>query len=623
MSFNIKDLFRKKAGDVDSASNEDSVKKPVVIDKLAVQKANVLFDKYKAGKARLEERIAENEQFWKLKQWDHIKKNTNPKDHPSNTADLWNCIATKHADFMDGYPTPNIVARSADDEAEAKKLSDIVPAVMEHAKFRKVYSKAVLEKLKQGCSITGVFWDPTLHNGLGDVTYKVIDPLMLFWEPGKEELQESANVFYCDLIDNDLLKSRYPELLNDKILSSAKSVTKYIYEDNVDTSNMSLVIDWYYKKQVGAVTVLHFAKFVGNTLLYSSENEGLPYHYAHGLYPFVTDCLYSTKGSWFGLGFIDIGKNEQKDIDLINHAVVKNTAWGARPRYFAKRISGINEQEFSDLSRDIVHFEGQVADIKPIEYNPIHGNYLSFLEGKRQQLKEVTGNRDVNSGGSTSGITAASAIAALQESGSKLSRDAIGCTYDAYEDIVYLTIELIREKYTVQREFRIRGADGSDTYTQYTNAGIKDKPQQTASGRDMGVRRVEFDIIVSAEKASPYKKIERNELMVQFYNMGLLFPQNAPAALQMLALMDFEGKERIIAEISKNGSLYDRLVQYQQIALEIAAKYEPLLAEELAEAIDAGMTIDPGTQSAGGNMSSSDTRLDRVRDEAQERTQPT
>ena len=626
MSFNIKNLFRRRDPEEEVSAprglSGDATPAKTVIDALAVKKANELLEKYKAGKAKLEARIIENEQRWKLKGWEHIAKNTNVNDRPESTAVLWNCIASKHADFMDGYPSPNIIPRMADDEEEAKQLSYVVPCVLEHSKYRQVYNQTSLEKLKQGCGVTGVFWDQTQHNGLGDIVYKAIDPLMLFWEPGKTELQESANVFLLDLVDNEVLKGRYPELLNDKLLGREKSVSRYIYDDSIDTSGMSCVVDWYYKKQLGNTTVLHFAKFVGETLLYSTENSGLPYLYAHGRYPFVPDTLYPIKGSWFGYGFYDIGKGEQNTIDLMSQAIVKNTIIGAKPRYFVRDGCGVNENEFSDLSHDIVHYETSTDGIEPIAYTPIQGNYLSFLDSKIALLKEVTGNRDVNNGGAVSGVTAASGIAALQESGSKLSRDAIAGTYDAYEDIIYLTIELIREKYDMPRYFRILGETGQPKYIEYTNKGLKDVQQTIASGQNMGVRRPEFDIIVTAEKASPYKKLERNELMIQLYNMGILMPQNAPAALQLLALMDFEGKERIVSKVSENGTLYDRLLKYQQIALELAADSDPELAEELAAAIEAGMTPPIAKANVNSSGSAAESMMENARDAAQERSQP-
>lgn len=51
-------------------------------------------------------------------------------------------------------------------------------------------------------------------------------------------------------------------------------VKEYIYDDTVDTSEKSVVVDWYYKvKTPSGRTALHYVKFVGSTLLYASEND--------------------------------------------------------------------------------------------------------------------------------------------------------------------------------------------------------------------------------------------------------------------------------------------------------------------------------------------------------------
>ena len=60
-------------------------------------------------------------------------------------------------------------------------------------------------------------------------------------------------------------------------------------------------------------------------------------------------------------------------------------------------------------------------------------------------------------GGTASGVTAATAIAALQEAGGKLSRNMIDDGYEAFSDVVTLVIELIRQFYQLPRQFRLLG----------------------------------------------------------------------------------------------------------------------------------------------------------------------
>ena len=112
--------------------------------------------------------------------------------------------------------------------------------------------------------------------------------------------------------------------------------------------------------------------------------------------------------------------------------------------------------------------------------------------------------------------------------------------------------------------------------------------------------------------------------MVQLYGLGILQPQNAPAALQLLSLMDFEGKDKIIAKVSENGTLQQRLARYQQIALDLAKGYGPEVLEKVMSAIESGMPRQQnGIATKSMGQKGEDTRMDRARDAAQERSQPT
>lgn len=623
---------------------EDSVKN-MPIGRDEVRKAAEILSKYKSAKSHLEARIIENEQFWKLKQWQSYNE-VSKHDLRLASAWLWNTVVSKRADYMDAFPEPNILPRMPDDEAEAQRLTDVIPVILDQNGFKEVYRDVVTYKLKQGTGVYGVFWDSSKHNGVGDIAIKKMDLLRLFWEPGVIDIQDSANVFVVDLVDNDVLQQIYPQL-KDKLKSNESLVSKYIYDDTVDASNKSCVVDWYYKKRSGYKSVLHFCKFVGDEVLYATENDTeMPKHYItdeygelteqpygkprsergwyeHGRYPFVFDTLFDIEGSIAGYGYFDYGKDTQKEIDIINQAIVKNTVCGAKPRYFIKENGAVNESEFADWQNDFIHTGGSLGQdsIRPVDYSSLGGNYITFLDYKTGELKEVTGNRDVNNGG-TSGATAASAIAAMQEAGSKQSRDGISATYEAYKQVIYLVIELMREKYDTMRYFRIQGQSGEPQYVEYSNADLRAQPQMSGTGADMGLRLPEFDIDVTAEKSSEYTKMAQNELALQLYGLGVFNPQNVDQSLMLLDAMDFYGKDDIVRKISANGTMLDQLMQYQQIALTLAQKYEPQTAAMIANGIQqSAPQMQQASVSVSGNAAE-DTRMQKARDAAQERTQP-
>ncbi len=125
-----------------------------------VAKAQQLLEKYKAGKAALDQRIIENEQWFRMQHWRSYKNNMMEGKPKPASGWLFNSIANKHADAMDNYPEPNILPRAADDEETAKVLSKIFPVLLEQADYEEVYSDTWWRKLKQGTGVKGVFLGP-------------------------------------------------------------------------------------------------------------------------------------------------------------------------------------------------------------------------------------------------------------------------------------------------------------------------------------------------------------------------------------------------------------------------------------------------------------------------------
>ena len=583
--------------------------------------------KYKQGKANLEQRVIDNEEWYRLRHWECLRQGSKKQQVEPVSAWLLNSIANKHADAMDNFPAPNILPREPGDVKEARQLSAIVPVVLEQAGFEATYSEGWWDKIIGGTAIYGVFWDGSKLGGLGDIAVEPVDILNLFWEPGVTKIQNSANVFHVKLEDNTALEQAYPEL-SGKLGGNGLDISKYVYDDTVDTTEKSVVVDWYYKKKQGSKTVLHYCKFVGETVLYATENNDGEGWYDHGKYPFVFDPMFRVKGTPCGFGYIDIGKGAQEYIDRGDQAVMQNMLSNAKPRYFVRSDGSVNEQEYADMTKDFVHTDGNLGQdsILPVVGKVLNSIYLNVLDRKVDELKETTGNRDVSTGGSTSGVTAASAIAAMQEAGSKLSRDGNKAAYRAFREVVELVVELIRQFYDLPRQFRILGENGREDFVSYTNAGIKPVYQGMEMGVDMGYRLPVFDIEITAEKASPYSKLSQNELALQFFGAGFFNPQMTDQALACLEMMDFDGKEQIMQRISANGTLYQRLMMAQQQAVAMAQLVDMKLGTNYAMQLLGGAQGTqqpmPGSVPDIGNSGGESSVTANARKEAADRAAP-
>ena len=539
-----------------------------------VRRAADILRRYHAGKRQLEQRIIDNEQFWKLRHWQQMEKTGqggNPADPQPTSGWLVNCILSKHADAMDCYPEPTVLPREPGDREEAGKLTRILPVILKKNGFKRTYSSAWWYKLKSGCAVYGVFWDAGKLNGLGDISIRRMDLLNLFWEPGVTDIQDSPHFFSTELQDREALEERYPQAKG-KADRGGWTLSRYLYDDAVDTSGKVLVVDWYYHTRENGRRVLQYCKFVGDTVLYATENDPDMRDrgwYGHGRYPFVFDVLFPEEGTPAGYGYVDLCKSPQKQIDLMNQAILKNTLASATPRFFVRSDGAVNENEYADWTRPFVHTNGNLGSdsIAPIQTAGLDSVYVAILQSKIAEMKETAGNRDVANGGTAGGVTAATAIAALQEAGGKLSRNMIDDGYEAFSDVVTLCIELIRQFYSLPRQFRLLGVMGQEEFVSYDSRGLQ--PQAVDDGVVSGYRVPEFDLEVSAQDENPYKTMEYNQLALQLFQMGFFRADMADQALRCLELMDFKNKDRLMSSILR-GQTADPARQAQSVPAGVA-----------------------------------------------------
>lgn len=539
-----------------------------------VRRAADILRRYHAGKRQLEQRIIDNEQFWKLRHWQQMEKTGqggNPADPQPTSGWLVNCILSKHADAMDCYPEPTVLPREPGDREEAGKLTRILPVILKKNGFKRTYSSAWWYKLKSGCAVYGVFWDAGKLNGLGDIFIRRMDLLNLFWEPGVTDIQDSPHFFSTELQDREALEERYPQAKG-KADRGGWTLSRYLYDDAVDTSGKVLVVDWYYHTRENGRRVLQYCKFVGDTVLYATENDPDMRDrgwYDHGRYPFVFDVLFPEEGTPTGYGYVDLCKSPQKQIDLMNQAILKNTLASATPRFFVRSDGAVNENEYADWTRPFVHTNGNLGSdsIAPIQTAGLDSVYVAILQSKIAEMKETAGNRDVANGGTAGGVTAATAIAALQEAGGKLSRNMIDDGYEAFSDVVTLCIELIRQFYSLPRQFRLLGVMGQEEFVSYDSRGLQ--PQAVDDGVVSGYRVPEFDLEVSAQDENPYKTMEYNQLALQLFQMGFFRADMADQALRCLELMDFKNKDRLMSSILR-GQTADPARQAQSVPAGVA-----------------------------------------------------
>lgn len=514
---------------------------------------------FKDAKLETDLKIIQNENWFKLNYWQYIKGSASTELAPS-TSFLLNSIWNKHADAMDNMPEAVFIEREQDDKPEADTLTKIVPLILEKCDFEKTYSDAWWYKLKQGSCMYGIFWDSQKENGLGDVSIKKIDMLRVYYEPFIDNIQDSKYIFILSLVDTNKLMQKYPDT---NISSNAQDFKTQGYFSNLDSISLdgkSCVIDCYERGiNNEGENVVHLTQIVGESIIYSTKNDPLYLQkglYAHGMYPFVVDTLIPVENSIFGMSMVDICKGVQASIDKLDYIIERNSYISGKPKWIYKKSCGINIDQLKDLSNDFVEASGNIGEdtLRQFQTQPIPSQIINYRQEKINELKEISATREFNQGGTLRGVTAVGAITALQEAGSKLSRDTIKGSFSAFKSIVYMVVELIREFYQEDRNFNLP-LQNSNQYISYNNKklGLLEIKSPTNSNElEKQFRKAIFDIKIEPQRKNAVNTAKHNELILSLFKEGAFDNNKKDQTIIALKSMYLDSKDSLIKILEGN-----------------------------------------------------------------------
>ncbi|MGJ4850874.1 hypothetical protein ACH6CV_11530 [Bacillota bacterium Meth-B3] len=496
-------------------------------DEAFVRGAYALFEEFRRATQEYRDKCRDNEQFWRANHW-HASAPREPGEPQPVTPAMFSTLEAVLADLMDHYPDAVLLGEEPRDDRQAECLTQLVRFVLKRRGYRKVYRAKCREALMKGASVQEVYWDDALLGGLGDAAVRAWAIDQFYWDPKFEDIQDGRAVFKLGYYPRSWYEERYPELAPfiARGFEARRDDRAYLEDDA--SEDVPLLEYWFkaYEREAGAWTV-HMAKLAGGVLLEDSRRERPEGMYAHGMYPFIVEPLYPLNGQPVGLGLIDVLKNLQVYADALDQIILKNALMSGKMKLLVNRAADIDEGALTDMDAEVVRASRiDEGAVRWMQAQPLGGYLLGYQQMKLASIKEESGQNLFNRGETGGGITAASAIVALQEAGSKRSRVLIDQLFDGYERMVRMLVAVIEENYTERRVFRIYGEGGG---------------RQLAYGG--GDHLIDFDVSIQVQKQTPYSKLYQNELALQLLGAGVIAPSDA------LEMMSFEGRERILVKV--------------------------------------------------------------------------
>lgn len=534
--------------------------------------ANELFQQYWSDfeKLGLFDRFKENETYLDGKHWDLVPTE-DPNEPRPHTPVLWSTLDNIHADLVEAYPKCSPKAETVKDEAAVRMAGDLQNASFARRGFKKVWRQVTKGVLDQGVDFIETFWDKTLYNGLGDANYRRWSVRNMLFDPHVGDLNDSAGVFTMTFERERSVFGKYQEK-REKIkasnnytvrpsdLSGGKNAIPSSKEND-----MVLILNFYWreftivKTKIGPIPKyrLCWAKIAGGTVVERPKRPEKSV-YAHGDYPFTPIPFEEKDGSLFPLGLVDRFKKMQWYIDKVDQGVLCNMLAAIRSKLLCDETAGLDMDALTDWAKNIVKGKDiSEKSVRWFETKPFTNAPMMYAQEKAASMKDESGANQFNRGEGGRGVTAASAIYALQDAGSKRSRKLIDMLYDAVGEVCWQAIELQYEFYTEDRLVAITDDGGEPHDVTVNNATFKSSSHNGIL--DMRMR-------MSAEQDVGYKTALRNQQAIEIFNAQMI---DSTIALQM---MDFPDKDKVMALIKAREE--SEIVQLRQALAQTQAELQ-------------------------------------------------
>lgn len=505
---------------------------------------------------------------------------------------ITSCIENIKADLMDEMPEAVILPDAAGDApmVTAKVLTKVVEQELDACDWEGEYVKGVQDFLQDGWCVFEAGHDPMENNGLGGAFIHYVMNKNFMCDPQTPNLQDGRACFVLDIKPWDWFKQHYPDIF--PYMTGDES---FIETDRIGSTteperakSLRLIEMWVKefdpKKKSAAV---HFVRVAGHQVIEDSKLTYPNGYYEHGLFPFRICTLYPQKGSALGLGICDLFKDTQRYADKLNAILLENALRARTPRLFIQE-GLVDIEDVRDFSREAIEVQGNLdAAVKWMDTQPLPSYLLNFVQMMQQSIKNEAGSNDQSRGQTAGGVTAASAITALQDMSTKRSRMEARELQRGFKECVRMMIEIMREKDIVPREVVIT-VNGEPQVLPFDSRSLY-------RGNGEG-RRVPIEALISIKtsRQTRFSRMAHNELVLQFVNM---FQQTADPLIMMEAL-EMDDKEQILDQIRK--AQHGGMLALQQQNAQMQAQLQQM-SEELSQYQSAMKQIQTGLSEPSGN----------------------
>ncbi len=504
------------------------------------ERAYALFREFRSAYAAEWQRLEGCERMYRADHWYDVPQGDRNEPRPV-TPVIQSTIENIQAELMDRVPEAVIAPEGPEDAEVAAVIEAIIRQNHDAACYAKEYRKVIHDLLVGGYAVQEVGYDTSASGGLGGAFIRHVDARSILFDPLATDMQEGRAVFKISLRTREYLEAHYPAAA--PFLEGDSFGTPDAVEDSIlrgDRRDSLLMIEYWWREYDAETDrcSVHMAQLAGGAVLADSRDYKPEGYFDHGQYPFVLTPLFVRKGSCLGYGIVDMFKTQQLYSDKLDQIVLKNALMASHNKLLVTEASGFDTEDLRDWSKE-VHRGESLNGVTWFSTPPLPAYIIGYIENIREGIKQESGANDFSRGMPTGGITAASAISALQEMSNKRSRTISRILHEAFRDAVRLEIQVEREFNFFTRQVSVT-IEGETRRMDFESAMLVNfLPGQVAIP-------IEFLITIKAQQESKSTAASQNELVLRMLQSGVMRPEQA------VELMVFDGKEQLLKQLKES-----------------------------------------------------------------------
>lgn len=577
---------------------------PTPEEQKAIKLVEHCYQKAKQARSSYDQNWVDYYRMFRGRQW----KDNRPSYRHSEVINLvFRAIQSEVPIMMDTRPKIEYVPTEPGDLELSSVLNEVLECDWNDGNWLFKLTEMAYDSRFYGTAMGSVDYDPKASFGVGRITFDSEDPFFMFPDPAARDVNVRANyIVKAEPLPVDVLKRKYPDHA-EYIKADLLDLSKYERENwqeniryrkagdsriftegssqyNLDHRDEALELILYIKdyeciqeeiKEVdkeGIENVKYIQKLkyplgrkivtVGGVLV-----EDRPIEFEDGKFPYVRLVNYILPREFWGISEIEQLESPQKIFNkLVSFALDVLTLMG-NPIWIVDTDSGVDTDNLFNRPGLVIE-KAKGSEVRREEGVHLQPYVLTMINEMKLWFDDISGSNDVSRGQKPEGVTAASAITALQEAQQTRTRQKARNMDATLTDFGKMYASRVFQFYDAPRIFRVTGQDNSLKYFKFhidkeqvvdqlgqptgetrsvakvRTIQVNENGEQFESEEKAYQVRGEFDVRVISGSGLPFEKARIESQSFNLFDRGIIDGEevlknikyaNAPAVLSRMA----------------------------------------------------------------------------------------